>query len=313
MSKKILFFGNERLATGVHTTAPTLRALIAGGYEITAVVVAQSQNHQSRHKRELEVAKVARQHGIPLLMLSELNAAQAQDQLAVYQADIAILIAYGKLIPEVVLNLFPAGIINIHPSLLPLHRGPTPLESAILSGARETGVSLMRLIAKMDAGPVYVQQKIALSGNETKQALADQLSIIGSDMLVRHLPAILDGSLQPSAQNEAEASYDRLITKTDGVLDWTKPATVLEREIRAFSGWPRSRTVLGNTPVIITTTHVITVDQETDTALPGTLWLGNGKQLGMYCIDGILVIDTLIPPGKKEMSVSAFLAGHQLD
>lgn len=301
-SKTILFFGNERLATGLGTTAPILRGLIEAGYRVAAVVVAQREMGQSRKSRPLEVAKIADAHGIPLLSPKNLGA--ATDNLKAYGADAAVLAAYGKIVPKDILKLFPAGIINIHPSLLPLHRGSTPIESVILNGETKTGVSLMKLTPKMDAGPVYAQDTVKLSGEETKQALSEQLSQLGADLLLTNLPAILDGSLQPQTQNTSRVTTDRMISKEDAVLDWQKPAEVLVREVRAYTGWPRSRCMIGTQQVIITAAHA-----GLGTGTQGTLRLAN-KQLGMCTSDGILVIDRLIPAGKKEMSASDFLLGH---
>src|SRR5512146_25935 len=121
MSNKVLFFGNERLATGVSSQVPTLRALLDKGYEVPAVVIAQNQMAKSRRERQLEVATVAKEHNIPLL--SPLDLAAAREQLAGFGAEAAVLIAYGKIVPSAILDLFPHGVINIHPSLLPRHRG----------------------------------------------------------------------------------------------------------------------------------------------------------------------------------------------
>jgi methionyl-tRNA formyltransferase len=304
MSKRILFFGNERLATGVHTGVSTLQALLASGYEVPAVIVAQSPDGKSRRERQLEVSAIAGQHGIPVLTPDGLL--EARGQLAGFQAEAAVLVSYGKILPPAILNLFPYGIINIHPSLLPLHRGPTPIENAILGGDSQTGVSLIRLSDKMDAGPVYARQTVALDGTETKQALANRLSAIGSDMVLEYLPKIIDGSFKPSAQDDQAATYDRLITKDDSRLEWDKPAARLEREVRAYAGWPRSRTTIGFTDVIITGTHA-----SQGAGKPGNLQLGD-KQLGIYCGEGVLTIDSLIPAGKKEMAAAAFLAGYKL-
>jgi methionyl-tRNA formyltransferase len=303
MSKKILFFGNERLATGVSTTTPALQALIGHGYDVAAIVVAQADTGKSRQARPLEVAAVAKQHNIPLL--SPVNLVAARDELAAYGADAAVLIAYGKIIPPEVLGIFPAGIINIHPSLLPLHRGSTPLENVILGGAHETGVSLMKLSEKMDTGPIYAQETLPLSGKETKQDLADRLSAIGTDMLLQDFPAILDSSLDPTPQDKTGASLDPHISKADGVIDWSKPASRLEREVRAYAGWPRSRTSLGGTDVIITAAHA-----SEGSGTPGSLQI-DGKQLGIYCGQGMLAITSLIPAGKREMPAEAFLAGYK--
>lgn len=304
MSKRLIFFGNERIATGAATTVPVLETLVAAGYEVTAVVVAQNSSERSRQIRKLEVATVANRIGIPVLSPTKLS--EVTNELASLKAKAGILVAYGKIVPQTVIDIFPRGIVNIHPSLLPKHRGPTPVESVILGGDKETGVSLMQLAAKMDAGPVYAQQVVPLRGNETKQILAGQLLELGKNMLLEHLPSILDGSLKPKAQDDLEATYDKLIYKADGKLDFTKPAEQLERQIRAYAGWPKSYAVLGATETIVTRSHVSNV-----TGNPGTLFLDD-KQLGIHCSEGTLMIDNLVPLGKKEMSAAAFLAGYKL-
>ena len=302
MSQTILFFGNERLATGVTTTAPALRALLAAGYKVAAVVVAQNDIGASREERELEIRQVAAQHNLPVVTPSGLDEAEAE--LAAFGAEAAVLVAYGKIVPPAIIASFPRGIINLHPSLLPKHRGPTPIESVILSGEAVTGVSVMRLAATMDDGPIYAQQSLELNGTEGKQALADQLLETGTKLLLQHLPGILDGSLTPTPQDDSQATHDSKIVKADGQLDWQKPATQLQREVRAYLGWPRSHTTIGNTAVIVTKAHAGAGHGQ-----PGSLWLED-KQLGVHTTDGVLVIDTLIPTGKKEMSAQAFLAGY---
>lgn len=301
---KILFFGNERLATGLGTTAPTLRALIAAGYNITGVIVAQKQIGKSRNARDLEIVQVANAHDIPVFSPDKLT--DFANDIQAMKVDAAVLAAYGKIVPQSIIDLFPHGIINIHPSLLPKHRGSIPIESVILNGESETGVSLMQLVAKMDAGPVYKKQQVSVSDNVTKQALADQLQQLGADLLIEHLPAILDGSLQPIEQDESAATYDERISKEQSQLDFSKTAEELERQIRAYAGWPRSRTKLGTVECIITKAHVIHEDGPT-----GELWR-DGTSIGIYCSQGILAIDTLLPAGKKEMSASSFVAGYQL-
>ncbi len=302
-SKTILFFGNERLATGLGTQAPALRGLIDAGYKVAAVVVAQHEMSKSRKSRPLEVADIAAEYNIPLLAPDDLRAAAGD--LQSYGAAAAVLAAYGKLVPKEILELFPAGIINIHPSLLPLHRGSTPIESVILGGESETGVSLMKLVPEMDAGPVYIQDTLLLTGEETKQSLSEQLAQMGADLLLAHLPAIIDGSLQPHDQDSNRATTDRMIDKADAQLDWQKPADTLLREIRAYAGWPRSRCMIGTQQVIVTAAHVALGE-----GVPGTIQLAD-RQLAMQCADGRLVFDRLIPAGKKEMSASDFVLGYK--
>lgn len=302
MSNKIVFFGNERLATGVSTTVPILQSLIAAGYDVRAVV-SQFELGKSRKPRELEIAVVAAQHNIPVLLPNKLS--DIADELRAMDAVAGVLVAYGKIVPQSIIDIFPHGIINIHPSALPLHRGPTPLESVILSGETSTAVSLMSLGAKMDAGPIYAQTPVALTGTETKQQLADQLLAVGNNMLLEHLPAILSDALTPAEQDDSLATYDKLITREDAVIDWQQPAVQIERQIRAFAYWPKSRTTIGDREVVITAAHVIP-----GTGTPGVMWLQE-KQIGMHTGDGILVIDQLVPAGKNPMSGSDFLLGYQ--
>lgn len=301
---RLVFFGNERLATGVTTTAPTLQALVAAGYEVVAVVVSQSDPAQSRKARTLEIQAVAEQLGIPVTAPAKLT--DIKDELAALNASAGILVAYGKLVPKEIIDIFPRGIVNIHPSLLPKRRGSTPIENTILYNEKETGVSLMQLVEEMDDGPVYAQEIVPINGDETKQALADLLLNTGKDLLIKHLPAILTGALSGNPQDKLDATYDKQIKKDVGELQATKSAAQLEREVRAYAGWPRSRLKLGTTEVIITKAHVSEVS-----GTVGTLWLQD-RQLGVHCAEGTLIIDSLILPGKKEMSASAFLAGYPL-
>ena len=306
MNERLVFFGNERLATGVTTTVPVLKALVNTGYRVAAVVVSQTDPAQSRKARTLEIRSAAEELGIPVLAPEK--TADVKDRLKELDAEAGILVAYGKLVPKEVIDLFPRGIINIHPSLLPKRRGSTPIENTILYDEHETGVSLMDLVEKMDAGPIYMQQKLPVREGITKQELADSLLDLGKDMLLEHLPAILSGSLKPEPQDDLDATYDKQIDKGVGSLDTSKSAANLEREVRAYAGWPRSRIMLGTTEVIVTRAHVA----EGVEGLEGTLWLQD-NQLGVHCTEDTLIIDTLIPPGKKEMSAEAFLAGYKLD
>jgi methionyl-tRNA formyltransferase len=192
--------------------------------------------------------------------------------------------------------MFPGGIINIHPSLLPKYRGPTPVETAILDGAKETGVSLMQLSGKMDAGPVFAQAKKTLNGGEEKAKLAAELGDLGTSLLMKNLDSILAGKLKPKTQNEAEATYTKLIKKDDGIMDFSKPAMVLEREVRAFAGWPKSVTRVFGHKIIVTKSRVVK-DR-------------NDGHLVMQAHPGWLEITELIGPSGRTMSGQDFLRGY---
>ncbi|HET7673731.1 MAG TPA: methionyl-tRNA formyltransferase [Candidatus Saccharimonadales bacterium] len=297
---KIIFFGNEQIATGVSTTAPTLQALIEAGYDISAVV-ANSKDVISRNNRQLRVKDVAKDHNIPFIVPDDIR--KLTEELKKFRADAGVLVAFGRIVPQEIIDIFPGGIINIHPSLLPLHRGPTPIESVILNSDKKTGVSLMKLERTMDSGPVYAQSEINIDSGDTKQELADKLLEIGKTMLIELLPDILTGRVIARPQDESRATYDGLISKEDGVIDWSKSATVIEHEIRAYSGWPKSRTKLADIDCIITEAEVSEADGK-----PGDY--KKDKDLLIFTGDGSLSIKRIQPSGKREMTAEEFLRGY---
>jgi methionyl-tRNA formyltransferase len=295
ISKTLVFFGNERLVSGLASTdAPILRALIADGYTIAAVVSHHSDS-QSRNNRELEVAVVAREHNIPVLLPDD--PADISEQLRTINADTAVLVAYGRIIPQNIIDIFPNGIINIHPSLLPVYRGSTPVESAIENGDTESGVSIMKLTSTMDAGPIYAQSKIVLNGTETKFDLYSKLIPTSVALLLSTLPSIIDGSLQPQPQNESKVTYSKLLSKSDSLLDTANySAQQCERLVRAHLGFPKTKTTALGHDIIITKAHVVS---EAKTALD------------LKCSDDMyLSIDKLVAPSGRTMNATAFLNGY---
>lgn len=304
LKPRLVFFGNERIATGVTTDTPVLNMLLSEGYDI-AMIIASDSGTPSRQKRELEVEIFARKHSIPFYTPRRLS--EIHEEIAISGAAIGVLVAYGQIVPKSIISLFPLGIINIHPSDLPQHRGSIPIEAVILAGETNTAVSLMQLASTLDAGPVYANTPVKLAGSETKQALADHLLDIGTRTLRVILPKILSGECVALPQDDATATYDARIDKADGILDLSKSAVQLEREVSAYLGWPGSRTVIAGKDVVITAAHVAyntleNVDNK-------STFVAN-KQLCLRTADGILVIDSLKPAGKPNMPASAFLAGY---
>ncbi len=298
MSKPVIFFGTEEFS------AVSLRALLDANVEIAAVVSKpDSPKGRSKELTPSPVKVVAQNANIPVWQPEKV--ASISEDIQKLGEVAGILVSYGKLIPDDILDLFNPGIINIHPSLLPKYRGPSPIESAILGGDNETGVSIMKLTTEMDAGPVYSQTTLPLTGNEYADDLYKTLAQKGAGQLIDILPSILDGTLQPTEQNNHNATYTQLLTKKNGVIDWQKSAIQLEREIRAYRDWPKSRADLRKTEVIITAAQV-----ESGNNTPGTIEVID-NQLHVYCGQGYLNIQKLQPLGKKEMPVQAFLAGYK--
>jgi len=298
-SSKLVFFGNERLVSGLKSTdAPVLTGLIERGYDIVAVVSSYSEG-TSRNARQLEVAAIANAHNIPLLLPA--RPGDIEEELKALHADAAVLAAYGRIVPQRIINVFaPIGIINIHPSLLPRHRGPTPIETTITAGDNEAGVSIMQLSAGMDEGPVYGQVSLPLTGNETKFDLYDKLSHAGASLLFDLLPDILSGALKPKPQENDGVSYTTLLTKEHGKLNpLTDDAYACERKVRAYLGYPKTTLSINNNDVLVTSAKVVTTKSP--------------DELVIDCANNTyLRVDELIAPSGKKMSGAAYLRGYSL-
>lgn len=302
MSETIVFFGSGPVA------AESLR-LLSKNFYIEAVV---SKPRPAHHKGEVPVLEVAKELNRPLLTAT--NKATLDELFAGKPAKsrLAVLVDFGIIVSQQVIDYFPLGIINSHFSLLPEWRGADPITFSILSGQKRTGVSLMLLTAGMDEGPLLAQADCKIEAHTTTPQLTEQLIEMSDSMLTTILPLYIDGSALPADQmavtisDAQEPTYSRKLTKEDGILDFTRPATQLEREIRAFSGWPKSRTSLDNNfELVILDAHVANDDGQ-----PGDRKIYN-KLPAIQTADGLLVLDRIKPAGKRDMSGQAFLAGYR--
>ncbi|HEU5004934.1 MAG TPA: methionyl-tRNA formyltransferase [Candidatus Saccharimonadales bacterium] len=289
-SKPLVFFGTESFS------AASLKALIDQGWPIGLVVTKPDFKRGRGQKLNEPLAKtVARANSIPVTQPQKLIG--IKNELADIGADFGVLVAYGKIIPEAIIDLFPGGIVNLHPSLLPKYRGPAPVEAAILGGDKFTGLSLMKLSVEMDAGPVYAQQIYELTGHETQPELYNALAQTGAELLTAKLDDIVGGRLEPIEQDEDQATYTKLLSKNDGLLNFNKPAEQLEREVRAFASWPRSRATILGQEVIVTKTRVVS-DK------------GAGA-LVLDCQPGFLEVMELIAPSGRAVSGKDFILGYK--
>ena len=289
-SKTIVFFGTDEFS------AISLRELIAKGFSIGAVVTKpDSRKGRGRELSKSVVKEIAEAHDIPVLQPTALR--DIADDIQKFDSPIGVLVSYGKIIPQAIIDLFTPGIINVHPSLLPLYRGPSPVESAILNGDTETGVTIMQLTAGMDAGPIYSQITVPLVDTETAPELELQLGELGAQELGLTLPAIMSGTVQPTPQDETVATYCQLLTKADSTLDLsTLTAEQAERRVRAYLAFPKTKTTVTGQPIVITKAHVTNTHE---------------SPLDLACTDGrYLSIDELIGPSGKAMSAAAFINGY---
>ena len=289
-SKTIIFFGTEEFSL------TALTGLIEAGYTIGAVVTKpDTRRGRGQVLTPPSVKVVAQRHNIPVWQPAKLT--DIIDDVRALGPVAGILVSYGKIIPQSIIDLFTPGIINLHPSLLPRYRGPSPIESAIINGDAATGVSIMQLSKAMDAGPVYTAKAHMLTGTETQPELYHTLAVEGTNLLVETLPAILDGELKPAPQDDSIASYCPLLKKTDGLLNpISLTAVEAERRVRAYHDYPKARIMHGDSPLIITKAHVAPT---------------KNTPLDVQCRDGaFLVIDELISPSGKRMDAGAYLRGH---
>lgn len=263
----------------------------------TTVEAVVTKPRPPHHKGAVPVIDVANAHN--LRVIEAANKRELEDVLSQQslQSRYAILIDFGIIVTRQIINSFPLGIINSHFSLLPHLRGADPITWAIANGDEKTGVSLMLIDEGMDTGKLLSYRTLAITPTETTPQLTERLIELSDTLLREYVPPYLSGELQPKNQPHPDrATYSRKLSKADSSIDWNEPAAVIERKIRAFIGWPGSRTTLGSIDVIITQVHVSPTPTE----------------LSMLCGDGqYLAIDMIKPAGKKEMPARAFLAGYK--
>lgn len=297
MGLELVFFGNEKLATGIQSDAPLLKSLIDYGHHIEALVL-----RTKRIDEKQPIVKFAREHNINIFAVT--SKAELSSVCNKFNSQIAVLAAFGAIVPQEVLDMFPLGIINIHPSLLPQYRGSTPIEHALLDNLKETGVSLMKLELELDAGPLYWQQPVAIAEDDTKQTLYEKLTEAAAAELPGLLSSIVGGSAKPFEQI-GEPSFTKTLSKEDGRIEWTQSAQDIANHVRAFYGWPGSNATIGEHEVMLMSTAV----NSEHTLKPGE-WYATKKQLFIGCSKGVLEIIAVKPQGKKIISGADFSRGY---
>jgi methionyl-tRNA formyltransferase len=305
MEESVVFFGTGPVA------AASLE-LLTQRFNIEAVVTKPRPPH---HHGSVPVLEVAEQLDLPIIEVASKKEVTQKVSDAKFKSQLAVLIDFGIIVEQKAIDAFPLGIVNSHFSLLPQWRGADPITFSVLSGQAKTGVSLMLLVEAMDEGPLLAIGECELTQDITTHELTNDLIELSYALLLDTLPKYVAGEIKSAPQEKiaglvgysATPSYSRKLTKEDSILDWKKPAQQLEREVRAYIDWPKSRCILGNHAVIVTRAHA-----EAGSGKPGEVWQKD-RAIGVYCAEGILMIDALKPAGKQEMSASAFLNGYGKD
>lgn len=300
---RIVFFGSPEEAV------PALRETASGEHEVVAVYTRPDKPAgRSKKARPTPVRIAAEEIGLHVETPNGLRGEEAQLKLANFRADAFVVVAYGRFLPPEALSMPRLGAVNIHPSLLPLFRGPSPVTSAILDGAEETGVTLMLLDEGMDTGPILKQSgPVILDGTERAAELTQRLFTLGAEMLPGALDGLVDGSVKPTPQDDSRATVTRLIKKEDGEIDWSSAAIEIDRSVRAYDPWPGTFTTWdGRTLKVLETALSSDTTFSTD---PGSVHVKERRIL-VSTGSGTLEIISLQMEGKRPSSARDFLNGN---
>lgn len=299
---RILFLGTPQFAT------IPLRALAEAGHQIVGVVTQPDRAAGRSLTPQAPPVKIAAlQLGLQVLQPATLKDEQAVAALSALEADVGVVAAYGEILRNNVLAIPPLGYLNLHPSLLPQYRGPTPVAASILAGDEVGGVSIIRLVRAMDAGPILAQATLAIAADARTGPLTDELFRIGAQLLVGVLPLYATGELEARPQDDSRATYCKLLSKAEGQIDWSLPALVIERAVRAYDPWPGAFTSWNGKQLRIVSSLV---DQrwQGDQA-PGTVL--EGATLRVATGSGALEIGALQPAGGRAMPGADWLRGQR--
>jgi len=306
MSLKIIFMGTPKFG------AIILEKLADSRYK-PILVVTETDKPVGRKKvlTPPPVKVVAEKYEIPVLQPEKIR--NSESEIRNLKPDLIIVAAYGKILPEEILEIPKYGCLNVHPSLLPRWRGPSPVQFAILNGDTDSGVTIMKIAEKVDAGPVLIQRKLKLEGNETYDVLNDKLGKMGGDLLIEIIPEWITGKIDPQLQDESRTTYTRILKKEDGKIDWEKSAEEIERQIRAFNLWPGIFTFWEKSGKLIRIkilkARVLNRANSKTYPIGKTLVAGQ-NELCVQTGKGFLIIERLQLEGKKETDSEDLLRGY---
>jgi methionyl-tRNA formyltransferase len=308
----IVFFGTPEIAV------PTLAALVDAG-RAPALVVSQPSRPAGRGQQEQDppVARWARAHQLPVLQPERVREPAFLEELRGSipggAPGVAVVVAFGQIFPQALLDLPRHGCINLHASLLPRWRGAAPIQAAVAAGEERTGVTTMQMEAGLDSGPILLQEEIAIGPDETATELSQRLAVTGAGLVLRTLEALERGDLVPQPQDAAQVTYAPRLTRDSGRADWTLPARALRARLRASTPWPGLTTELGGGPVKVVKARVLTGSAPPEDAPPGTVLGLRDGCLAVACGGGsVLGIEELQRAGRKALRAADFVNGERL-
>lgn len=297
---RILFFGTPQFGV------PVLRVLHAAGASLLCVTNPDAAVGRTKVLTAPPIKQEAERLSLVVVQPQRIDG-QLIEELQMFHPDVAVLAAYGKIIPPTLLALPKRGFVNVHPSLLPKYRGASPVAAAILAGERETGVAIMQMDERLDHGPVLAQRSLPLDGSETSGTLTESLAVIGSSLLVEVLPRYLDGTLRPTPQDDGKATMTRIIKKEEARIDWNDSAALIERQIRAYSPWPVAWTILQGKAVQM---HKAQIGSLHKAGNPGQVTAEEGRLIAFCGGKSAIELLELQQEGKRKMTAKEFLNGN---
>jgi methionyl-tRNA formyltransferase len=309
---RVVFMGTPALAAHI---LDRLVAAAGTDFIVTGVVTRPDQPRKRGLKLEpSEVAAVAERTGLPTLKPTKIRTPEFLAELKSFEPDLLVVAAYGRILPNPVLELPRLMPINVHASLLPRYRGAAPIEGAILAGDHESGVTIMRVIEQMDAGPILLQRAIPLAYDETQGTLKEKLAELGAQALLEAIARFRAGTIIETAQNEGLATYTAPIKKEHSIIDWNGDAMQIERMIRAYDPWPVARTTIAGEDLMIWRAEVI-ADESRDssaiTSASGTITALKPEAV-VKCGRESLALIEVQAPGRRRMAAAEYLRGRRI-
>jgi len=316
MSARIVFMGSPDFAL------PVLRRLLESTHEVVAVYTQPDRPAGRGRALQAPPAKtLALAHGVPVLQPARVSAPDSVEELAKLAPDLIVTAAYGQILKQPVLDVPRRGVLNVHASLLPRHRGAAPVAAAILAGDEETGITILQTELALDAGPILAQRRVPISPQDTTGTLTERLAEEGADLLMEALPAWLSGSLAPTSQDASVATYAPTLHKEDGRVDWGLPAEDIWRRVRAFTPWPGAFTYLDGQPLRLLDTWPLAAPaggggdegQPAGTVIPCPPGAAVPGQVGFAVATGrgLLAIMRLQLAGRRALPAADFLRGQR--
>jgi methionyl-tRNA formyltransferase len=302
---RIVFMGTPEVA------AVSLERLLGTPHRVAGVVT-QPDRPAGRGRKSVAspVGRAAESRGVPVLAPEKVRDPAFLAALAAWAPELVVVVAYGRILPRSILELAPHGCLNVHFSLLPKYRGAAPAAWAVINGEEKSGVTTMRLVEKMDAGPIYLQREIILAGDETAGSLQASLAPIGAELLLETVAGMEAGTVAPRAQDESQATPAPMLKKEDGLIDWTLPALALERRVRGLNPWPSAYTRLGKSLLKIHRARVVEAGEK---AAPGEVVKAGRDGLWVATGAGLLRLEEVQLENRKKMAAAEFLHGTPIE